>query len=81
MRLYVVTVSILLQCCDGTCPSCEQPCGRTLGCRNHKCASRCHPGRSTMLRQWNKMVNSLYPSKNNYERETEVLLVVSLIIW
>ena len=33
-----------LQCCDGDCPPCEQQCNRTMGCRNHKCSSRCHRG-------------------------------------
>ncbi|XP_023231990.1 NF-X1-type zinc finger protein NFXL1-like [Centruroides sculpturatus] len=31
-------------CCDGNCPPCEQLCGRTLNCKNHKCSSRCHLG-------------------------------------
>ena len=32
------------QCCDGRCPPCEQVCGRSLDCRNHKCAAPCHSG-------------------------------------
>ena len=35
---------LLLQCCDGSCPRCELQCNKTLGCRNHKCASPCHTG-------------------------------------
>ncbi|XP_071058371.1 NF-X1-type zinc finger protein NFXL1-like, partial [Pseudochaenichthys georgianus] len=31
-------------CCPGNCPPCDQSCGRSLGCRNHKCPSGCHPG-------------------------------------
>ncbi|KAG8271628.1 NF-X1-type zinc finger protein nfxl1 [Homalodisca vitripennis] len=31
-------------CCDGNCGACEKPCGRTLGCGHHKCASVCHRG-------------------------------------
>ena len=34
----------VLQCCPGNCPPCDQSCGRTLGCRNHKCPSGCHQG-------------------------------------
>uniref|UniRef100_A0A8C5DGY7 NF-X1-type zinc finger protein NFXL1-like n=1 Tax=Gouania willdenowi TaxID=441366 RepID=A0A8C5DGY7_GOUWI len=30
--------------CPGNCPPCDQSCGRTLGCRNHKCPSVCHQG-------------------------------------
>ncbi|MEQ2182953.1 hypothetical protein GOODEAATRI_027564 [Goodea atripinnis] len=32
--------------CDSkcNCPPCDQICGRTLGCRNHKCPSVCHQG-------------------------------------
>ncbi|KAF3825226.1 hypothetical protein GH733_005860, partial [Mirounga leonina] len=30
------------KCCPGNCPPCDQNCGRTLGCRNHKCPSVCH---------------------------------------
>ena len=37
---------VLFQCCDGHCPSCEQICGKQLGCRNHKCAAPCHLGNS-----------------------------------
>lgn len=33
-----------LQCCDGSCPPCEKPCGKTLKCGNHKCQSVCHRG-------------------------------------
>ncbi|CAH1959936.1 unnamed protein product [Acanthoscelides obtectus] len=32
------------KCCDGNCPPCEKPCGRTLSCGNHKCNSVCHRG-------------------------------------
>ncbi|VDN08926.1 unnamed protein product [Dibothriocephalus latus] len=28
----------------GTVFSCEQPCGRMLNCRHHKCQALCHPG-------------------------------------
>ena len=31
------------KCCTG-CQPCEQPCGKTLSCKNHKCTSRCHTG-------------------------------------
>lgn len=34
----------MIQCCDGTCPPCEKPCGRTLPCGLHKCSSVCHRG-------------------------------------
>lgn len=34
------------QCCDGKCPPCEQMCNKTLGCKKHKCNSRCHTGMS-----------------------------------
>ena len=37
--------NVFPQCCDGACPPCEQNCGKTLGCRNHKCPSRCHRGK------------------------------------
>ena len=37
-------VNAILQCCTGTCPPCDQPCNRSLGCKNHKCPSRCHQG-------------------------------------
>lgn len=33
-----------LQCCDGNCVPCDQQCSKTLGCKNHKCSSRCHQG-------------------------------------
>ena len=28
------------KCCPGSCPQCEQACGKTLSCKNHKCMSR-----------------------------------------
>ena len=39
-----VTVCRWFQCCDGTCPPCDQQCNKPLACRTHKCSSRCHRG-------------------------------------
>ena len=33
-----------MQCCDGNCQPCDQQCNKSLGCKNHKCSSRCHRG-------------------------------------
>ena len=71
------------QCCDGSCPTCEQQCGKVLACKNHKCSSRCHRGKVIVLRkgaQWlSGKVLDLRPKGGGF-KSLQRHCVVSLIL-